>query len=225
MAVEERLAPLVATQSTQGNPVSHGLSERFRKSFTRYKDTAATIQSVISSLAILFAGDWVLFLFDPLSALRPNLSLTQQVSSTRLGGGVILLNMDVLLTNTSKASARLSCVWVEVQRLLPVDSTQREDINQKLWHIHETASTAFPEIKSVTAHPTLVVPAGGSVHFPADCFIPDVVSPDKPELLEMLLIKSWFFSGRTCDLKEPNSSVVTIHDITQSASTSPSAAR
>jgi hypothetical protein len=208
---------------------------RFWSSLEQCKDTATTIQSIISSIAIVVGGIWILFLFDPFSELQPSLSIAQNVSSTNLSGGIILLDIHVALTDTTKTSARISHMLFEVQRLLPIDQKQREEITQALKN-REIASTTLPSILMPVCVPLsgnqrLVVPAGGTTHFDSFIFIPDNMSK---KLIEKILIKSWFFprgswlkwfsSSDDCDIGKQHWSVTTVHDVTQSAVSSSSQA-
>jgi hypothetical protein len=179
----------------------------------RNANAIAALQSLSNIAALLVAAIWVLFLFDPFSQLRPELALSQQTTATRLGEGIIQLKMDFILTDTSKASARLQCYTVQILRLLPFNEDNISLIKKKIWDANDPAIVTLPGIKNLRFDQTIIVPGGGSATFSSIVFVPEYVGPTTSETIKSLAIIVRFHPEANCQLDHGYWETKTVFDI------------
>jgi hypothetical protein len=89
---------------------------------SRVKDYAATIQSILASIAIIVAGTWAVLQFHWHREAYPHLALDQLVQHRALPHKRVLLTVDLSIKNESKVFLDRISGHVVVDQILPLTS-------------------------------------------------------------------------------------------------------
>jgi hypothetical protein len=191
---------------------------RFARWLVRNKEAISGLQSLAGILGWGVGGLWVLYLLDPISARRPELALTQQVSSVRVAPDIIMLKADVTMTEITKASARLGCATVEVMSFLPIPDKYVAELRTTLADPDKDPALTLPVLKSGHQREfPIVVPAGSSKVFTHITFIPDHVPAAEVGAsgapIKSLIVKTRFFERADCNGKDGEWPVTTVYEV------------
>ena len=97
------------------------------------KEWIGPIQAVVTIVAIVLGGIWTYTLFVKERRAYPQANIEQKISHISLTENVILLCVDVEVTNTGNSALKIKQALIRVQQILPtVHTTPVKELNEAL---------------------------------------------------------------------------------------------
>ena len=127
------------------------------------KDKAVTVQSVVTSAAILLGGFFAVFKLQIFRDFEPHLSISQEVSHRFIGGDYVHIVVTATLNNRSRVKAELLKGFLRVQKILPAADEEVERLYAQVFIDGEYEDLQWPildEIRRPGIQKKLVVEPG-----------------------------------------------------------------
>jgi Protein of unknown function (DUF2934) len=187
---------------------------RVRGWLSGQKDAIATIQAFATVLALGVGALWTWWLFDPVAQRVPNLYVTQSAETKKLGQGLLLLHVTLILENTGKTTAFLTCAALIVSQIVPANDQELKRLSADVHDVLKTPSPNWQmlkwEIDDSLARDDFFVEVGNHTQYTADFILPDMNASNGAEKLRTVQIYSNFqrtIPGNNKCRRKPNGGI------------------
>jgi hypothetical protein len=169
---------------------------RLRAWLSNQKDALSTIQAVVTMSALGVGAWWTWLLLDPVAQWGPNLFVTQTAETRKLGQDLLLLHINLLLENTGKVTAHLTCAAFIVSPVTPARDEELKPLSSGARDELKAPYLDWPVIKwkvdDSLADDDFFVEVGNKAQYTVDFVIPDSTAEKSGEKLRAVQIYSNF---------------------------------
>ena len=174
------------------------------------KDVVSTIQSIVTIIAIVIGGGYVLFKLDAFRDLEPHVNVVHEISHRIMNDTYVHISVTAVLHNSSKVKVEFLEALFSIQRVLPMPNETIEHKHDQVFYHQEATHLQWPVLE--TLEPTWdygeLVIEPGEVHRETHQFLV------KLEEAETILIYTHFLDSRPERLTEGFGwHATTVHDI------------
>ena len=112
-------------------------------------EIVASIESVVTILAILLGGAYAIFKLGVFRDLKPHLTITQNVSHRRIGSSYIHIAVMVGLHNSSKVAIEMRKSFSRLQAISPLTDESIEQLYDDAFNHDDAISIWWPTLEVI----------------------------------------------------------------------------